>query len=150
MKLITGKQISEFLESVINKEVQEHEFCFDLTAKSITQLEGVGKVDFGGKEFEWGQRTVMSPKRIAPDDSYGWWKLSAGEYIIRLNESIKLPQGYFALVAPHERIVQNGCHHPNLWLQGPAEHIEVLLCVPAVGINIKENARISYLMAFQI
>lgn len=142
--------MSEFLDSVINKEIQVHEFSVDLTAKSITQLEGVGKVDFGGKEFQWGQRTVMSPKRINPEDSYGWWRLPAGEYIVRLNESISLPSGYIAMVLPHERIVQNGCHHPAILLENSAQYIEILLNVSNVGIKIKENARISYVTAFQI
>lgn len=150
MKMITGTEVSGFLKNVIAKEIQEQEFSFDLTVRSITQLEGHGKVDFSGKEFEWGQRTVLSPKRVAPDDSHGWWKLQRGQYIVRLNESISLPAGHIAIVVPHERIVQNGAYHPMLLVQDSTEHAEVLLSVSDAGIEIKENARISSLVTFQI
>ncbi|MBN1351178.1 hypothetical protein JXJ21_17295 [candidate division KSB1 bacterium] len=150
MTMLSGAQVVDFVGNLIDKGKQERKFSIDLTAKSITQLEGRGRIDFGGSEFEWGQRTVLSPKRLNPQETFGWWKLTKGEYIIRLNESVILPAGYLGLVLPHERIVLNGAHHPMLLLQSTVEHVEVLLCVSEVGIDIKENARISSLNAFKI
>lgn len=149
MILLTGEQIAGFLTKYIDKEKQMGKFSFDLTVKSITQLEGVGRVDFGGSEFEWGQRSILSPKRIGPGDDFGWWKLSKGEYIVRLNEAVNLPENTVVTILPHDRIAQNGAQHAPALLQSSQEHIEILLQVGCLGIEIKENARVSYLVASQ-
>jgi len=149
MKILTGKSVAEMLEKCISKEIQTHSFTFDLTAKSITQLEGVGKVDFSGDEFEWGQRTILSPKRMAPGEQYGWWKLGPGEYIVRLNEAINLPPKTIGIVLPLDRLTQNGADHAPLVITSSQQFLEILLQVGHVGIEIKENARISSLSAYQ-
>ena len=149
MKILTGKAIAEFIERSIDKQKQTNTFAFELTAKSITQLEGVGKVDFGGNEFEWGQRSILSPKRFLPNDEYGWWKLTHGEYIVRFNEAIKLPPNTMGYILPLDRIAQNGAHHAPLLIQSAMEHVEILFQVGQIGIELKENARISMVMVFE-
>ena len=150
MQILKGETIAGFVEKIIDKNRQIGPYSVDLTVKSITQLEGVGRVDFSGKEFAWGQRTILSPKQIMPSDEFGWWRLASGEYVVRLNEALNLPPSTLAIVLPHERIAQNGADHSALFIQTPMQHIEVLLQVGKVGIEIKENARISYMMAFNL
>lgn len=147
MNILTGEAIADFMERYIDKEKQTSAYSFELTVKSITQIEGIGRVDFSGKEFQWGQRTVLSPKRFIPNDEHGWWRLSQGEYVIRFNEAVNLPANTMAYVLPHDRISQNGAHHAPLLLQGPTQYVEVLFHAGQIGIEIKENARISLLMA---
>jgi deoxycytidine triphosphate deaminase len=150
MTILDGLSIAAFLDKYIDKEKQSGPHSFDLTAKSITQLEGIGRVDFSGKEFEWGQRSIISPKSFKPGESLGWWKLPQGEYIVRFNEAITLPDNSVAIVYPHDRISQNGAHHIPINIQSSTAFIEVLLVVGRQGIEIKENARISYVMVFQL
>ncbi|MBN2092011.1 hypothetical protein JW964_20505, partial [candidate division KSB1 bacterium] len=104
MKILTAEEIAALVEKSVDNEKQGHDFSYDLTAKSVTELEGTGKVDFSGKEFEWGQRTILSPKRMTPGDPFGWWKLASGEYILRLNEAINLPPNCMGIILPLDRI----------------------------------------------
>jgi deoxycytidine triphosphate deaminase len=148
MNILKGEVIAGFVGKLITQDKQVGPYSVDLTVKSISQLDGVGRVDFSGKEFAWGQRTILSPKQVQPADELGWWRLPEGEYIVRFNEALNLPPGTMAIILPHERISQNGAYHSALLIHTPLPHAEVLLQVGKVGIEIKENARISYLLAF--
>ncbi|MCI0514483.1 hypothetical protein L0128_14810 [candidate division KSB1 bacterium] len=150
MKSVTGNTIAEFLEKFVDKSKQIRENSVELTVKSITQLERSGKIDFVGNEFQWAQRTVLSPRRIQPNDEAGWWKLTAGDYIVRLNEAIKLPPNHLALIMPQDRIVQNGAYHAPIIIQTEVPYVEVLLQVGRAGIEVKENARFSQVIVFQL
>ncbi len=150
MKILTSEEIAALVDKCVDKAKQSHEFSFDLTAKSVTELEGTGKVDFSGKEFEWGQRTILSPKRMTPGDPFGWWKLTNGEYILRLNEAINLPPNCVGIILPLDRITQNGAHHAPLVVTKSTPFVEILLQVGHVGIEIKENARISAMTIYQL
>ena len=149
MKILDGNLIVELLDKYVDQEKQTGAFSFDLTIRSITQLEGVGRVDFSGKEFEWGQRSILSPKSFNPGDNHGWWRLAQGEYVIRFNEALTLPENCIAVIHPLDRIAQNGAHHAPAFIQSSAPYLEVLLAVGRQGIEIKENARVSSLMIFQ-
>jgi len=150
MNIVNGDAMTAFVGNLRNKDRQVGSYSVDLTVKSISQLEGVGRVDFSGKDFAWGQRSILSPKQTEISDPRGWWRLPAGQYLVRLNEGLTLPPNSIAMVLPHERICQNGAYHPALFIQAAVQHIEVLLQVGNFGIEIKENARISYVLVFDL
>jgi deoxycytidine triphosphate deaminase len=150
MKSVTGNTIAEFLEKFVDKSKQIRENSVELTIKSITQLEGIGKIDFVGNEFQWAQRTVLSPRRINPGDESGWWTLTAGDYIVRLNEVIQLPPNHLAIILPQDRIIQNGAYHAPVIIQTAVPYVEVLLQVGRAGLEVKENARFSQVIVFQL
>jgi len=143
MRILTGEEVQPLLAGIIYAERQRQKRSFDLTVKVICRLKLPGALDFGGSEFKPTEVEVQKERRRNPGDKYGWWELSPGGYMVRFNETLSLPEGYVAMLVPHERLLRAGGTHPLLFLQTGEVPSEVPLVVPSVGLQIKENARIS-------
>ncbi len=143
MRILTGEEVQKLLAGIIYADRQRQKRSFDLTVKVICRLKSPGALDFGGSEFKPTELEVQKERRRNPGDKYGWWELSPGEYMVRFNETLSLPEGYVAMLVPHERLLRAGATHPLLFLQTGEVPSEVPLVVPSVGLQIKENARIS-------
>lgn len=152
MHLLPPDEIRARLEGLVHFDTQASAPSgLDLTAAALFALTEPGQLDFGGSEAKTAERQRLDPQRANPDDDYGWWKLEAGPYVVRYNESIELKGKQIALLAPHERLLAAGAHHPTVALRAPQETsdpIEVLLAVNGPGLRIKENARVSTLLLF--
>ena len=132
-----------------------------LTVARVGTFSDRGSLDFGGSEYTEAQVKWRTPQKRAEDDTYGWWHLSEGMYIIELNETLA-PAA--SLDSPHlllsiwEHAQRAGIVHSAMPLRQPAPDSEgsrssesagenaalrVTVSVGSTGVDIKENARLS-------
>jgi len=148
MELLDGDTIfSSQLEGVLHADTQVEQQSVSLTAGGINELTGSGELDFGGSEFKLGEREAVEPQKRNPEDDYGWWSLPEGQYILELNESVKLGSGQVGILQPHEHLYWNGSTHPTVLIDSDDSNMRLMvpLTVGHNGIEIKENARVSTL-----
>jgi len=147
MKKRRGNEIIDYLENIIYKDKQVQNNGVHLTVKKISSLTERGDIDFGGSEYGESEIREIHPEKISPDDKYGWWSLSEGEYLIVYNEKIRdsIPQEDIIFLQPALRLVRNGSYHPTLIINNQGS-ITTTLFVGKRGLKIKENARISKLL----
>jgi len=149
MKLHTSNEILSVLGNIIHADTQKHGRRIDLTLSEVHELTGPGSLDFGGSEFREAPAEVIRPQKKQPDDDYGWWTLDGGTYIATCNESIELDENSMAVVAPHPHSLSAGLKVNTAVLDSDAashsKSITLLIEVPEIGCNIKENARFATL-----
>lgn len=148
MNWIRGEEVfRQYLSGTLHEETQVEEFSVSLTASSIYEPQGPGELDFGGGEFQLGDRTEVQPVKRNEDDDYGWWDLAEGGWILELNENITYSEEFSAVLQPHDHLTWNGAAHPTFWLTADDSDVRLLLPlrVPGSGLNIKENARVTSL-----
>ena len=152
MHLLSASETRPRLDGIVHYDTQASARSgLDLTIAALFAFTAPGQIDFGGSEARPAERQRLDPQKDDPGDDYGWWNLDAGTYAVRYNESLELGRGQIALVAPHERLLATGAHHPVFWLQAPREvqdELETMLSVGPTGMRIKENARLSTLLLF--
>lgn len=146
-----GTVFHEYLSGTLHEETQVETHSVSLTASAVYRPEDPGDLDFGGSEFRLGDRTEVSPGKRDPDDDYGWWELSAGTWILELNENLTYSNPFSAVLQPHDHLTWNGATHPTLWLTEDEADMRLLLPlqVSPAGLNIKENARVTNLKVVQ-
>jgi len=147
--ILTGEQAAGLLKNLIHKKTQVHESSVDLTVKSISRVATTGSLDFGGSEFDPGERVVLVPKKMKADDKYGWWLLAEGDFLIEYNEELSLPPHHVAVIQPHERLIESGATHSVRLITEPSERLVGLIQVGKADIRIKENARVSKLVVLE-
>lgn len=146
MSFLDGERIvEEYLAEVLHPDTQVEEASVSLTAASVARPTSRGELDFGGSEFQLGDREEVAPVTRELDDDYGWWSLEAGHYLLELNETIQLEDDERALLQPHDHLLWNGVSHPTLMLSADETNMRLTLplTVPDPGVEIKENARVS-------
>lgn len=146
MNWVDGRQVfSEYLSDKLHEGTQVESTSVSLTAGSFYQPAGAGELDFGGSEFQLGDRSEVSAEKRNSDDDYGWWDLSGGQWIMELNETITYTDPFDALLQPHQHLTWNGATHPTLRLTEDDADMRLLvpLTVPAPGLKVKENARVT-------
>ncbi len=141
--------VKPFLDGIIHWDTQEAPGGADLTVGQVFRLTGPGQLDFGGSEFAAASREQMRPRKMQPQDDYGWWRLDAGSYIVRYNEQLNLGEQQVAHITPLNRLVQAGAHHPAIRTDATGQALEMLLTVGSAGCHLKENCRISRLEIFE-
>ncbi|MFB6185745.1 MAG: dCTP deaminase, partial [Halobacteriaceae archaeon] len=85
---------------------------------------------------------VATTRRNA-DDTYEWWYLDHGQYIVEYNES--LSEDTKVIIQPHPNLLQVGGVHPT-YITDTLQNVP--LVAPTGGLRIKENARISTLYEY--
>jgi hypothetical protein len=140
---LKGAEIVASSEGLISAKKQQGEFSLDLTVKSISLIESGGSLDFGGSEYQEASSSLLEPEKKTPDESYGWWNLGGGDYLIRYNESIKIPSQGLIMILPHERLLAAGASHSPLVVDQLDQNVRVPIHVGRAGLKIKENARVS-------
>jgi hypothetical protein len=148
MNWIQGETVyRQYLSGKLHEETQVEEFSVSLTASSVYELQDAGHLDFGGSEFQLGDRTEIEPVKRNEDDDYGWWDLSGGSWILELNENVTYSEEFTGVLQPHDHLTWNGATHPTLWLTSDDSDARLLLPlqVPSSGLKIKENARVTSL-----
>lgn len=141
--LLSGKKVKKYVDGVIHEETQLAEKGVDLTVDSVARPGSATDLDFGGGEEKIGEVEEITPKKRNEDDSYGWWNLEAGLYIIEFNEEIDVAEAT-GTVVPLVRLTSGGSFHGTIVFSGQLENNPVL-SVSSAGLNLKENARISRL-----
>jgi len=140
--------VQPLLDGIIHWDTQQAPHGADLTVGQVFRLTGPGQLDFGGSEWAEAPREQLSPEKAHPEDDYGWWRLDAGTYIVRYNESLQLADDQQARLSPLDRLLQAGAQHPTQVLNAPDGPLDMLLTVGSGGIHLKENCRISRVEVF--
>jgi hypothetical protein len=150
MELLTGRQTAQRVKGILNEKFQVHGYWVDLTVRSISCLDPVGRLDFGGGEYAPAGVVPLAPRRLRPEDNYKWWELDRGCYIIAFNETLALAENEIALLEPDPRTLRTGASHVPVFLRGDLAPMDALLDVHAQHLTVKQNARVSRLRVFRL
>lgn len=134
--------LTDRLEGVVQEDTQVHDRGVDLTVAEIYEIDGPGRVDFGGDELEAPDLSPHEKTRRNPDDDYGWWYLDNGGYLLEYNEA--LTAGEPVTLQTREALRIRGAFHPTAAVEDLGR---MPLSVGGEGIRLKENARVSTLLA---
>ncbi len=134
---------TQFVEGIVHEPTQTEGRGLDLTVADVYEIVEPGRVDFGGGELEAAETTPAPSEKRNPDDDYEWWTLDAGQYLLAYNESVLETDMAFTLQTRDE-LLARGAFHPTLEV---TELAHVPLSVGGAGIRLKENARVSAIVA---
>jgi dUTP pyrophosphatase len=148
-QLIKEKKL---ISGFIDLETQATPNGFDLTVAKVFKFTTCGVLDFSNKERVVPEGEEVLPKKIKPQDKFGWWVLKKGIYKIRTNESVNLPADLVALAFSRTSLLRmGGLTQHGVWDAGFKGKGEFILAVENLkGIKIKENARITQLVFLRI
>jgi hypothetical protein len=120
-----------------------------LTVDRIGEYAGIGRLDFGGSEYAEADVEWLAPVKKSSDDTYGWWHLTPGTYLVLFNESVEVPAGNRFYLQIWEKAARNAASIPFAILEGGQDvgpdPLSCTLFVGGAGIEIKENARLAQL-----
>ena len=135
---MAGTDLARHVEGIVHQATQVHEGGLDLTVAEVYEVDGPGRVDFGGGELEAADLDPHERTWRDEDDDYQWWHLDSGQYLIEYNESIA---GDARLtLQTRDELLARGAFHPTLAV---VELDRVPLAVGGAGLRLKENARVS-------
>ncbi|QLH81590.1 dCTP deaminase [Halosimplex pelagicum] len=138
--------LTAFVDGIVHEPTQTEGRGLDLTATEVYEVAEPGRIDFGGGELEAADLQPHDSQFRNEDDDYEWWHLDAGQYLIEYNESLALPEDTIARVQTRDAVVARGAFHPTLEL---SELGRVPLSVGGAGLGLKENARVSTVVAVE-
>jgi hypothetical protein len=136
------EELLERVDGIVHEDTQLHEAGLDLTVAEVYDVDRPGEIDFGGDELEAAVGSPHGTNLRNPDDEYAWWELGAGTYLIEYNE--RLASAEPLVCQPRTELLERGGSHPTVSVRelGP-----IPLSVPPAGLHLKENARVSTLLA---
>jgi len=136
---------TQFVDGILHEPTQTEGRGFDLTVSEVYEVTSPGRVDFGGGELDPADLEPHQTQKRNEDDDYEWWHLDAGTYLLEYNE--RLTVGDLSLtLQTRDELLARGASHPTLQVTTLPN---VPLTVGGAGIRLKENARISTLVAAQ-
>lgn len=136
--------LTPYVDGIVHEPTQTDGRGLDLTVSEVYEVTAPGRVDFGGGELTAADRSPHERTLRNPDDDYEWWELDAGQYLIEYNESLSLPSDRVARLQTRDELLARGAFHPSLSV---TELPTVPLSVGGAGLRLKENARVSALVA---
>ncbi|MFQ3293477.1 MAG: deoxycytidine triphosphate deaminase [Halobacteriales archaeon] len=139
---MTTEGLLERVDGLLHEDTQVHDAGVDLTVTEIYTVTDPGRVDFGGGELDPAGLTPHERVWRDDNDDYQWWHLVGGTYLLEYNESLATDEP--VVLQPRDAILERGATHPTLRV---TELGRVPLTVPDAGIKIKENARVSTIVA---
>lgn len=142
-KIIDPESIASTIQGILSTKKQFSGKFIDLTIAKLYRIKSGARLDFGGSEYQPGNLEPCAPSKVNPEDKYGWWQLHEGYFLMEFNEKIKLPENQMAAIQPHPHFLSGGCFHPTINTLEINEELKIPFWVPKIGIQIKENARIS-------
>lgn len=134
-------QLADAIEGLLHAETQVGDRGVDLSVATVSDLDGPGRVDFGGGELEPAETSPRETELRNPDDDYGWWHLDPGGYLVEYNESLRDGDPY--RLQTRDAVRERGAFHPTLLVDSLDP---VPLFVGDGGLRLKENARLSTLL----
>lgn len=137
-----AERLAEHVEGIVHEETQVHERGLDLTVETIHEVDAPGAIDFGGGELDAAVTSSHDTNLRNPNDDYGWWELAEGTYLLEYNETLAVEESI--VCQPRTELLERGASHPTLHVR---ELGRVPLSVPPAGLDLKENARVSTLLA---
>ncbi|MFB6297693.1 MAG: dCTP deaminase [Salinirussus sp.] len=134
---------SQFVEGAVHPPTQQEGEGFDLTVAAVREVVEPGSVDFGGGELASAGTEPHPSRKRDPDDDYEWWSLDPGQYLLEYNEALAAGSVQFTVQTRRE-LLARGAFHPTLHV---TDLPKVPLSVGGSGIDLKENARVSTVVA---
>ncbi|RLM39763.1 dCTP deaminase [Haloarcula sp. Atlit-120R] len=133
---------TEYVTDIVHEPTQTDSPGLDLTVAEVYEVVEPGRIDFGGGELDSAGVTPHSSEKRDPADDYEWWTLRGGQYLVEYNES--LTGEATVTLQPRTELLERGATHPTL-------HVDTLSRVPlsvgGAGLKLKENARVSTIVA---
>lgn len=130
---------AEFVDDYVKFDMQMQIAGFDLTVNAIYNFKSVGKIDFDNTK-----RILPEYKPIPLENEQ--WQLSPGGYLVRYNETIKVPDSAVGILLPRSSLMRCGATiHSALWDPGYVGK-GVGLLVVTHPIIIYKNARIAQII----
>jgi hypothetical protein len=139
---MSATPLADRIDGIVHEETQVGDRGVDLTVTEIHEVETPGRVDFGGGELEAAALSPHDRVWRDEDDDYQWWDLDAGQYLLEYNESLTGVAP--VLLQTRDEVVARGAFHPTRLVQS---FDRVPLSVPSGGLRLKENARVSTVLA---
>jgi len=149
MQPVAGKEIANRVSGMVSPKHQVHGYAVGLTVKNIYSVDPTGRVDFGGSEYSPAGKMPIAAQRGKLEDKYLWWDLGRGSYFVEFNESVELTPDEFGYIEPDDRLIRAGATHNSFYVRGHVATLEALLTVDAVRLQVKQNARVSFLRLFR-
>ncbi|WP_254273069.1 dCTP deaminase [Haloarcula marina] len=134
--------LREYVTDIVHEPTQRHDGGFDLTVATVDEIVAPGRIDFGGGELESAETVPHASEKRDPEDDYEWWTLGAGQYLLSFNES--LTGAATVTLQPRTELLERGGTHPTLHV---SELPRIPLSVGGAGLKLKENARVSTIVA---
>ena len=134
--------LAESVDNLVHGPTQVHDHGIDLTVSAIYKVTEPGRLDFGGDELEDAHLEPVPTTLSDSEDDYGWWDLSAGQYVIQHNEFVTDVEEPLLLQARNALLARGGSH-PSLRVY---DHLPLVPLSVGGGLEIKENARVSTLL----
>jgi len=135
-------ELTTLVDGLLHEETQVTDRGLDLTVAEVLRVETPGRVDFGGDELERANFSAHGKVWRDDEDDYQWWHLAGGQYLVEYNETLAADRPL--TVQTRDAVYERGAFHPTLQL---AELGRMPLSVAPGGIRLKENARISTILA---
>jgi len=139
-----AEELAEDVGGIVHEGTQIHEEGVDLTIAAIHDIDRPGEIDFGGDELDAAVTAPYKGNLRNPGDDYEWWELGGGTYLIEFNETLSTTEP--VVCQPRTELLERGGSHPTVFVR---ELNRIPLSVPPVGLHLKENARVSTLLAPQ-
>ncbi len=146
MRFCRGEEMTGCVGKLVSEKHQVGPHGIDLTVACVYTVKKEGAIDFGGSEANEALVEKLEPVKKDPGDKYGWWNLTAGEYIVEFNEKVVIPDGCIGVIQPLARTLGAGVVHSTFIITSGQQVDRTVLIVGKSGFRVKENARISSLM----
>ena len=140
--MVEASDLTGYVEGIVHEDTQVGDDGLDLTVAEVYLVGEPGRVDFGGGELEPAELEPCDKHWRNEDDDYQWWLLPAGTYLLEYNERVDADRRL--VLQTRDAVRERGAFHPTL---RAAEIERVPLTVGGGGILLKENARVSTLLA---
>ncbi len=134
--------ISEYID--LESQVQPN--GFDATLQSIAKFDSLGILGMSNQE-----RILPNVEEIS-FDAEGYIHLNPGCYLIRLNETVSLPNSIMALARPRSSLLRSGVSiHNAVWDAGYSGQSQALMVVyNEHGFKLSKNSRILQLVFMEL
>jgi dUTP pyrophosphatase len=146
MTIITGSQVQNLVESMIDPETQTQMCGMEMTLQKIERFTSAGAVAFDNIERELPGTEPME------FDPSGWIDLAAGAYLVTFNEIVNVPRDVAALARARSTLLRCGASlETALWDPGYRGRSQSLLVVyNPHGLRLKKNARLMQLVFLRL
>jgi dUTP pyrophosphatase len=144
LNLVNGNP--PLVDSYIKLEDQVQPNGFDLTLREISIIRSPGTIAISNSD------RVLSGLDPLMTDSYGFFSLAQGSYVITFNEIVSLPKDVMALGQPRSSLLRCAVTvNMAVWDAGYSGRGQALLTVfNPHGFKLQKNARVAQLVFFQL
>ncbi len=146
MTILTGREASRLVESMIDPETQTQMCGIEMTLQRVERFRSTGTMAYDNKERRLPETEVLQA------DESGWITLEPGPYLITFNEIVNVPKDAAALARPRSSLLRMGATlETALWDPGYRGRSQSLLVIyNPHGLRLKRNARLMQLVFFKL